>query len=247
MNNFTLGFKLPFQGIKFLKENKKLWKYSLIPMLINIIVFVVLGYLSFHYLMGWLAAKLLTTWYLAILFYLFLALAISVFAIIIAFIFSAIYNIIAAPFNDLLSEKVEELVKNKKIEEKFSLKLLAGDIFRTVLEEVKKLLLFGGVQILLLFLNLLPIIGNLAYAVLSFVFTCWFLAYEYVDYPMARKRMEFKEKKGLLLKNKGFSFGFGLATFILIIIPVLNLIFMPACVVAGTLAYLKLKDEKSEA
>jgi CysZ protein len=236
------SFTYPFKAIKFLIMNKTLWKYIAIPVFLNIVVVGGLGTWSFFLLKGWLFG-LFAGWWMILAYILITIVGIALFAFT-AVTFMFLANIINAPFNDLLSEKTEEILSNRKIDEKFSLKVLAKDLKRTVIEEIKKLFVFGGGQLLLLLLNLIPVIGSIAYVILSFIFTVFLLSYEYVDYPMSRKRIEFKNKLALIKKNWQKVFGFGLAVFVLLFIPLVNLVFIPLCVVGGTRLYSEVYPER---
>lgn len=213
-----------------------------IPVFLNIVVVGGFGIWSFFLIKDWLLGFFLGGWMIIFFYILITLIGIALFAFIMV-LFMLLANIINAPFNDLLSEKSEEILTNKKSNGKFSLKILARDCKRTVFEEIKKLFVFGSGQLALLPLNLIPLVGNIAYAILSFLFTVFMLSYEYLDCPMSRKRIGFGKKLKLIANNWRQSFGFGLAIFILLFIPFLNLVFIPLCVVGGTRLYLTLSSQ----
>lgn len=236
------SFLMPFKAIRFLFKNKKLWKYIAIPVFLNIVIVGGFGIWSFFLIKGWLLGFFIGGW-MMILFYIVITLVGTALFAFVMVLFMLLANIINAPFNDLLSEKTEEILIKKKNDEKFSLKILSKDLRRTVFEEFKKLFVFGGGQLILLLLNFIPVIGNIAYAILSFLFTVFLLSYEYLDYPMSRKRIEFKTKIKFIKENWQSAFGFGLAVFVLLFIPLVNLVFIPLCVVGATSLYLAVSNK----
>jgi CysZ protein len=165
---------------------------------------------------------------------------------VIYFTFTALSHLIAAPFNDLLSEEVELKVLGKKIDDRFSWQKLTHEAWRAIKEEIKKISVFGLLQILILIFNLIPFIGQFVYAALSLTITWFMLAFEYVDIPMDRNQLEFFQKIKTLRSNLFLFLGFGLASSLLIIIPVLNLVFLPICVVTGTLLYTDIKKHEQK-
>lgn len=241
MNDIVTGFKYPFKGLKFILQNKKLWNLAIIPVIINILLFSIFFYFTITSFSGWLASILSSVWYLQVLYYLILVISVVLLFVIIIYLFTAVTNLIAGPFNDVLSEKTEMIVSKSK-EEKFSFKFFVFDIFITVGQETKKISLFVFIQIGLFFLNFIPVLGNILFTFFSLIMTAWLLAFEFIDYPLARKHWDFFQKKQFILsKNKFFTLGFGLAVAVLLFIPFLNLVLIPCCVVGGTLLYLDLK------
>lgn len=242
MNSFVYGFLAPGRAFKLLLKNKKLFKYFIIPIVINAVVF-----LGFAIGVGWGMIDWINglvdqqaAWYWAALFYFAIIFIILAVLLIIVFAFTAICNIIAAPFNDLLSEKTEEIL-NRKFDEEFSLKKVMADAWRAIKEEIKKFLLFDVSQLFLLILNLIPLIGTIIYAILSVLLSWWLLAYEYMEIPMGRRQLKFKDKRKFVNKNKATSIGFGAAVTLGTLIPVFNIFYIPTCVVAGTMLYHNLK------
>ena len=244
MNDIIFGFKFPFKGLKFILNNKKLGKYIVFPLFINIILFFLLSYFSFTYFESWLDRIISNVWYFQILFYFILVLAIIFLLLMIIFTFTALANLFSAPFNDLLAEKVSEIVLGSKENKPFSFGSLFSDIFNSIGEEIRKILFFAFVQIGLIFLNLIPVLGNVLFAFFDFIFTVWFLAYEFLDYPLSFTQKTFQQKKELILyKNKWRTFGFGLGAGLFLFIPVLNLFLLPACVSGATLLYLEMRKK----
>ena len=242
MNSFVFGFLAPGRAFRLLFNNKKLFRYFIIPVVINAVIFigfaVGVGWGMIDWINGLVDQQ--AAWYWAVLFYSAIALIIIAILLIIVFAFTAVCNIAAAPFNDILSEKVEDIL-NKKFNEEFSLKKIMAEAWRAVKEEIKKFLMFDVFQLFLLILNLIPIIGTIIYAILSSLLSWWLFAYEYMEIPMGRRQMKFKQKREYVNQNKATAIGFGAAVAIGTLIPVFNIFYIPTCVIAGTMLYHDLK------
>ena len=74
--------------------------------------------------------------------------------------------------------------------------------------------------------------------VVTAVLTSYMFAYEYLGYPMDRRRFSFSQKKRFLRSHLSSVMGFGLGNLVVASIPVINLLFIPAAVVGGTLLFL---------
>ena len=159
-------------------------------------------------------------WPLAILFVL----------VVFSFIFSSVANWIAAPFNGLLSEKVEALLTNKPLNDGGILDVVK-DIPRTLSREVSKLgyYLPRALGFFLLYW-LLPVIGQ----VLWFLFLAWMMSVQYKDYPFDNHKISFSEMKHALKQRQGLSYSFGITTAVFSMIPFINLVVMPVAICGAT-------------
>ncbi len=107
--------------------------------------------------------------------------------------FSVVANFIAAPFNGILSERVEQRLRGNSLSTELSLlQMIPGTLAR----ELAKLAYFLPRVLLLLILGFIPLI-NLATPVLWFIFSAWMMAIQYIDYPMDNNGLTFKRMKGL--------------------------------------------------
>lgn len=153
-------------------------------------------------------------------------------------------NVLAAPFNDLLSEEVEHLVTGAKGPE-FSLKVILRDTVRSVRLELTKLIIYLLVMGPTFLLSLLlPAIGQVIYSIFGFLFTAMYFAMDFIDWPASRRNQGVRFRFGLMGKHFLPMLGFGTGVWLLLFIPLVNLLFMPAAVAGGTLLYLDLERAK---
>jgi len=236
--------QLPFSGMGYLLRGYQLItkpglkRYVIIPFIINIILFSVLLGVGVHFINYF--TNLLPHWlhWLAWVFDTIFVIATSV---MLVYLFTIITNLIGAPFNSLLSEKVQLITTGHKPSEEDTLKDTLKDIPRTLNREWCKIKYYIPRAILLLILYFIPII-NIAASILWFIFSCWMMAIEYLDYPMDNHKMTFKETKQYLRKHMSPSFGFGFIVTIVAMIPIVNFTVMPAAVAGATVMYLEHQD-----
>ena len=235
VGNFSRGFFYPFRAARFIKGHPLLLKYIIIPFLINVVVLSGAVYwgLSFFNSVAVNYIPQGETWYWAILSYFLLTLAILITMVLVFFGFTVTGAIIASPFNDILSEKTEEILTGIPNDEPFVFNIFIKDAIHTVLDECKKVIIFVMVMILLLPLNLLPG-GSLPYSFLTALLTVFFLVVEYTGYVFYRKHQTFRDQRRFIFSHKFLLFGFGTGVMGILAIPFLQFFCIPLGVVGAT-------------
>jgi CysZ protein len=229
-NNPFTGFNHLLQGLKMLMR-PGLKRYLLAPIAINIAVFTIIGWIGFS-LFDDLVNSLLpeTGWLSYLRWFLWPLFALSI-MLVTFYTFTTVANLIAAPFNSQLSARVEELLTGERPpENRQSLRQL---VLPTVRSELIKLRYFLLRAVPLLLLFLIPGINLLA-PFLWLLFSAWFLAIEYADYPMGNHGLNFQSQHGRLKQMRLTALGFGGGVTLLMMIPLLNFAAMPAAVVGAT-------------
>ncbi|ABA88274.1 CysZ protein [Syntrophotalea carbinolica DSM 2380] len=238
LGEFYRGLAYVPRAVHFLRHHMGLLKYLVIPFIINVLTFslaVFLGMKFFGRIVDGLPQG--DAWYFVLLYGVLWVLAGLVAAILVFFTFTVIGNLIAAPFNGLLSERVEILLTGNLPDMPFTLKGVLRDTGRSLVVEAKKMLLFILVMALLLLLNLLPVVGTFLYAVCTLGLTLFFLAWEYLSFVHERKPMNFSRQWHYLMKRKTLLLGFSTGVLALLAIPFLQLLCIPFAVVAATLLW----------
>ena len=210
--------------------------YAVMPLLINTVLFASLiwfGYEQFSPLVDYMMSGVpaifnFLRWIIWII--------ISTFtAIFIFFTFTPIANIVAAPFNALLSEKIEIRLTGKAISVNSSFMKMARDSF---LSQIRKLVYIIFWSAVLLLISLIPLV-NFAAPFLWVIFGSWLLSLEYLDYPMGNHELNFTRQRQILAARKGLSLGFGSSVMVLTSIPLLNFIVMPVAVAGATVLWVE--------
>ena len=236
IHGFIAGFFSLWNAFRFVRKNSSLHKYIAIPLIINIVVFsgtVYWGFDLFNQLVGQYLAPH-DAWYWQVVESVVKLLAALVTLVIVFFTFTVLGNLIAAPFNDVLSEQTEQLITGQLLDEQFSLRQIGKDLWRVMQDEVRKMSIFIILMILLLVVNILPGIGSLIYAVCSVLLTVFFLIVEYTGYVFSRKHLGFKEQRRFIAANRMTTLGFGLAVMCTLMIPFVQFLTIPLAVVAAT-------------
>jgi CysZ protein len=231
----------PFYGASYflrgltLLPKKGIFPYVIIPMIINALLFTLAAILSIAQigdLIEWIMPQL-PDWlqWLYYLMWVFFTLATL---IVVFFLVVLLSNIIAAPFNTLLAEAVERHLGHQP--EQNSISNLTGALAefpKAIGNEVVKLGYFAKLAIPLLILFLIPGI-NLVAPFLWIIFSAWMLTLEYSDFHLGNHGMLFKKQREILGQEKMLCLGFGGASMLATLIPVLNFIAIPASVAGAT-------------
>ena len=229
-NNPALGFGYLLQGFRLLSR-PGLKRYLIVPLLINILVFSLIGWLGYSQFEVVLDRFLPESSWLHYFRWILWPLFALTFLLILFYSFTAIANLLAAPFNGKLAEKVEQILSGSVPPEAAS--SLAAAVLPALASELRKLFYFLIRAIPLLLLFLVP--GPQVIApFLWLAFSAWFLTLEYMDYPMGNHGLVFKSQLDALKKARLTALGFGGGLTLLMMIPVVNFAAMPAAVAGAT-------------
>ncbi len=232
-------------GPQYLREGLKLVLspglrlFVLLPLAINLVLFVGLIYFAGHQFSLWVDALMpsLPSW-LSFLSYVIWPLFVVLVAFMVFFSFTMLANIIAAPFNGFLSEKVETVVRGTDDFPPFSWGELIAMIPRTLSREMRKLGYFLPRAIGLFILSLIPVV-NLIAAPLWLLFGVWMMAIQYIDYPADNHKMSWQDMLAWLRQKRWQSLGFGGIVYLALLIPLVNILMMPAAVAGATLFWVR--------
>ena len=153
--------------------------------------------------------------------------------VMVFFTFTLIAGLLAAPFNGLLSEKVEQQLRGQSIESPFSWRELIAIAPRTFQREWQTLGYFLPRTLGLVILSFIPM-GNLLAAPLWLLWGVWMVSVQYVDYPADNHQFSWSETLSWLRERRWATLGFGSVTYLALLIPGLNLLIMPAAVAGAT-------------
>jgi CysZ protein len=240
------GFSYVFRGYGVLQRHRDLARIWLMPMLLTGLALVASLWLSLRYhddLLHLLwsepepsAGFLQRTGYAIASGLSFLT---ALVALSVACVFSS--SIIAAPFNDALSEAIEQREAGRPASS-FSVLRLSRELVQAVVLALLRLGLYAAVVGPLWFVSwLVPGVGHLLYLGAWLVFTAAYFALDYVDWPATRRGLSVRARFALLRRHPLRMLGFGCAVWMCLFVPLLNLLFMPLSVAGGTLLFLDLE------
>jgi len=240
------GFSFAFKGLGHLLGNPSLWGWSALPVVLNIALFIggIWAYIHFFPdLLGMIMDKP-DIWYMWIVYVLLIILLVVAFALVVIFGFTAVGCIIAAPFLDLLSEKVEKQLG--RVEEGGGFRQALGDMGKGLLTGLVTVVFFILSQLILLLLWFLPVIGGIAYAVMAPLVGGFFLAYEFHDFPLGRRHLTARQRFSYVMARLSETLGFGLAIFLTTMVPLVNFLYLPAATVGATLLVRDQEEREGE-
>jgi len=255
MNNPLTGARYLLRGFQLIIR-PGIRRYVFIPLAINTVLFITViwfGIGQFGELTDWIFG-FLPTWlqeWLAWLRWIFYVLFGLLMLLVVFFTFTLVANIIAAPFNDLLSAAVtrhlalanaapsESTTQHKTPDTAFIKQFMP-----LIANELKKLSYFILWSIPFLLLFLVPVV-NLIAPLLWFLFTAWMLNLEYMDYPMGRDNLLFSQQRKRLKPHKFLSLGFGSAVSLTTMIPIANFLVIPAAVAGATALWIEQLENKT--
>ncbi len=220
MYYFLSGFELIM--------TKGLKRFVFIPFMINLCLFSLAIYsllARVDSITSW-ANSLLPDWLSWLSFALtpFLLLCVG---IAFLFLFTTLANFIAAPFNGILSEKIEKLLTGQAIDDDAS---LFEEVNRSLIREWQKLKYFIPRLAFFLVFLFVPVVGQ----ILWFLWAAWMMAIQYCDYPYDNHKVSFEDMKTSLLQHKFKSLSFGASVIICSMVPILNFFVMPVAVCGAT-------------
>jgi CysZ protein len=250
---FLSGITYPFRALAVIQRTPRLWGYLIVPILLNFILGITF-YAGSLYL-GWQVVQdlvvSLSHWvdtlivnlpsWLGVLEYLIVALGfllylllVIVLLIVTGFLFAQLGVTLGAPWYGQLSEQLEKIRTGKLQVVEVG---IFRDIGRAILFELKKLGMLICVGITLFLLNFVPGIGTAISTIGGVILTGTLVCLDFLDGPLERRRLRFREKLGIIVGCLPASAGFGLVCLALISIPLVNLVTIPICVASGTLFF----------
>lgn len=234
------------EAFSLIVKDKVSLALALIPIVIGIIFFVFVGvgmFSSIHtlgseYIADYLGtgtfgeiAKWIVSIILSVLLY-----------FIINFTFVLLISIIASPFNDLLSSRIEKQMLGEELPSfSDSMKGSMSNLVKTIITESKKVTIILGISVMAALVGFIPFLSPISILLSAIV-----LSTEFIDFSWSRHNMEFKECRTEYRKNI-FSYAFGGLFFMLLVsIPLINIIVPSYGTSYFTVLWVKNNDSRSK-
>ncbi|MFH7565527.1 sulfate transporter CysZ [Oceanimonas smirnovii] len=221
------------KGLSLISE-RDLRPFVLIPLLVNLLLFGGAFYYLFTQLevmFTWLAEQ--TPDYLHWLGYVLWPLALVTIAVGFSFVFTGFANMLAAPFNGLLAERVELKLTGNPVPDSGWLDLIK-DTPRMLGREWRKMAYYLPRALGCLLLFLVPVVGQTLAPVVWFAFSAWMMAIQYCDYPFDNHKIDFSVMQRELGSKRRLTWGFGASVTLCSSLPFINLLVMPVAVCGAT-------------
>lgn len=237
---FFAGLKIPFAGARLVYiEHPDLVRFWLIPIVVTIAALVMSVAAVFHYddtLVSWVwsapaadgenwdgwllgAAHTVFGWIIDLLL-LLLALLVTL----------LVSSLVAAPFNARLAEVIDERLTGTTAPA-FAVGRVLMDLVRTAVIEIT----FAVLNVVLFVAGLaVPVAGPLIF-VLGMIAWALYFSVAYVDVPLASRGLSLSDRLTFIAKHPMAMLGFGTGVGLFLMVPLINLLFMPAAVAGGVL------------
>jgi len=248
---FINGFCKPILAIGFLLSTRGVKRFAVLPLIVNFLVYILVFSLLIWLISGinfavgdwsfwgpvggWLSSAINFTlgplkWIVAI----------PVMLIMAYFSFTIVGMIIASPFNDMLSARVERALTDSRDDVKLPLMTTGKLMVMGILDGLAILGRELVVIVLVLPFLLVPVVGFLP----LFFVAAYFSGLGYFDYSMARNNLRNRHKWPVTRNHRWEMLGMGVMMELLFLIPFVNLLIMPLGVVGGTMLYCDIDWEK---
>jgi CysZ protein len=160
------------------------------------------------------------------------------FALLVAFLllavvtFATLTSLIGQPFFERLSDRVERHLGNPPagVDTPWWRTLPRGTV-----ESVLVFALVVAVNLPLFVLDLVPVLGQTVVPVLQALVSGFLLSIELLSIPLQRRGLHLGGRLRFAWRHRGAVIGFGVAAFLLFLIPLANVLVMPGSIVGGTL------------
>lgn len=251
---FAAGFRCLLRGLRFVYiEHRELKRFYLPPMLLGLLIMIG-GWLFFAYsvdaIVSWVWPEPSVDDWWGIKHFLWSVvhavawLILAAASLVTSFL---VFMLAAAPFNDLISERVEGILGTWEARP-FDLRFLLKDLGHTVLLELARL----GVKaawLLPLFVigQLIPVVGQAVYIGFGGYLLAKFLGMDYVDWSLARRGYAWRERFRFAKAHRWAIVGFGTAVVLALMIPFGFVLFWPGFVAGGTILAVSLEPEDRRA
>jgi CysZ protein len=116
------------------------------------------------------------------------------------------------------------------------------DLWRGIAEGLRMVTLSALTGIVLFACGFLPVVGQTVVPVTGALVGGWFLAVELVGVAFTRRGYTLAERRRVLRANRWLALGFGTATFVLFLVPLVAVVVMPGAVAGGTLLTRRVVD-----
>ena len=234
---FLWGAGFLLRGLRMLARSRRLVTLSLVPFLVSLGVYLVAAALLVAF-----GGKILDlviepgAWWRAILRVLMTITMSVVFLLAFVFTYSAFSFVIAAPFYDFLSAAAERVGTGEVVEAPAGWKEMLVDLWRSITEAVKFLL----IEIVLWVFGLFcfPPIST----VICFALSAAVIGLEHMGSPMGRRRMTFRDKIRFARRHFWPVVGLGTVGTLALLVPFVGVAFLPIGVIGGTVMFCELSS-----
>jgi CysZ protein len=237
VGEFLTGVGLLLRGIGLMLRAPGMWLLGLIP---AIIAFVLLAgglFAVIHWdaqlatLMTPFADHWSSTWRVLLRDAIELALVVA-WVLVSVFIFTAFTLIIGEPFYEAISKRIDDRFGGIQSERNIS---FWRQLPRSIVESSRLLVRTVVNGVLVFLVALIPAAGPFIGPVLGAFLGGWAIALELTSVPFERRGLVLRDRRQRLGERRALTLGFGVAAFVCLLIPGVDVLLMPGAVAGATL------------
>lgn len=247
------GAGAPWRGLSWLLARPGLWPLVAVPVGIMAVLLVVALWATLHWTSPLLATVLPPPRAAGVLgniarggWRVMSAIGHVVVFLALAVVASFAANVLASPFHEMLSERVEREATGARDAGPSSWSVLLVDAASSVLHSLGAVVLWLSVSCPVGALDVIPVVGPVLSVVLGAIVTAFFVARELLDAPLSRRRWSFRAKLDFCWAHLAETEGMGAMTAVLLAVPGLNLLVLPMAVTGATLLTVELLGEEPD-
>ncbi len=231
--------------LKLFRDDKKLLLLSMVPVVIGLLCFFGLGTWLYTSVLSfgaeWIESMVGDGNWGVFLRYIIIGLLTAIMFFVVNWGFVIFVSVVAAPFNEVLSARTENLVRGKEpLPVISSIKTAFTGIVKTLINESKKVTVIVLMTIFAFVISIFPVL-----APISVVIYATLLAAQFLDYSWCRHSLKFgkcvKDFKGSFVS---YLLAGGMFLF-LMSVPIVNLFALPFAVVFFTLSFTENRKKDS--
>ena len=215
------GVRFFFSGMRTLVRNPDLVSLSLIPMLLTLALLMGLIFGA-----AWMVGRLIGDAVRVEIRMVAQVLMFLLTLLIAYFLYLPVARVLLAPFAEALSRRSAAISTGRTIRRSNQ------GWARAMLEGLKLVIFQAAVALAALALGLAfpPVGAPVGVAVAIFLG-----GLDFFDIPLSTRGLQLRKKLGVIWRNKSLALGFGAAAYLMLLIPVINMLALPVGVVGATL------------
>ena len=210
-------------ALRFIFKDPVNFILFLIPALLSVLIYIVAGYYFLTSSLDW-AQALIFKYVVSknnsmFIYYVVTGLLMFLFYLLVSWTFILLIGILSAPFNDVISRRIEQKLRGSVVsgDRSRTMKEVFGGLWRTLINEFKKVLVILVITLLATVLNFIPVLYPVVLVLLALL-----MSSQYLDYSWSRHDMPAGQCFKDLLKFAPSYALSGMIFLVLIAVPFIN-------------------------
>lgn len=224
---FVHGLKSLPRAVGVIRRAPRVLLWLAPPLLITLLLDALVFYFAFDGMRAGIAGLLPGGGWFASLRTFLDVLGAMVVVLVLGWSFTWVFLTLTSPFQDFISAAVEREVRGSAVPDPAGL----SGFVRSVMHSLVQALALTFLSVMFLILGLVPLAGPVVF----FAWSAFALGYSFVSIHSGRTGQRFAERWAFARRHLGAVMGLGAIVVLISLVPLANVLLLPAFVVAGTL------------